>query len=89
MYSYILRKEDSKANDIAGRERDPNYHYLALCDIQPTVAGRGWVCRTHLCVCKSGGIIVHKQHNTPQKKLFDIPVPSRDVTYQTLSGREL
>ncbi len=23
------------------------------------------------------------------KKLFDIPVPSRDVTYQTLPGREL
>ncbi len=22
------------------------------------------------------------------KKLFDIPVPSRDVTYQTLPGRE-
>jgi hypothetical protein len=26
---------------------------------------------------------------TPSKKLFDIPVPSRDVTYQTLPGREL
>jgi hypothetical protein len=24
---------------------------------------------------------------TPQKKLFDIPVPSRDVTYETLPGR--
>ncbi len=26
---------------------------------------------------------------TPKKTLFDIPVPSRDVTYQTLPGREL
>jgi hypothetical protein len=25
---------------------------------------------------------------TPQKKVSDIPVPSRDVTYQTLRGRE-
>jgi hypothetical protein len=24
-----------------------------------------------------------------KEKLFDIPVPSRDVTYQTLLGREL
>jgi hypothetical protein len=24
-----------------------------------------------------------------KKKLFDIPVPSRDVTFQTLPGREL
>ncbi len=26
--------------------------------------------------------------STPLKKLFDIPVPSRDVTYQTLPRRE-
>jgi hypothetical protein len=29
-----------------------------------------------------------KVKDTPKKKLFDIPVPSRDVTYQTLPGQE-
>jgi hypothetical protein len=29
-----------------------------------------------------------KELFTPQKKLFNIPVPSRDVTYQTLPGRK-
>jgi hypothetical protein len=28
-------------------------------------------------------------HQYTKKKLFDIPVPSQDVTYQTLSGRDV
>jgi hypothetical protein len=32
--------------------------------------------------------LAHLPGVTPSKKLFDIPVSSRDVTYQTLPGRE-
>ncbi len=48
-----------------------------------------WKLCQHYNLLKEVSGPMHAQHLMyTVKKLFDFPVPSRDVTYQTLPGRE-
>jgi hypothetical protein len=58
---------------------------LLLSSFKETVSGDFW----HI-LKRSRHVVfrIIKQRNTLQKKFNDFPVPSRDVTNQTLPGRE-